>query len=99
MIIANLGLILTNRSWTRTVWQTLRTPNTALWWVIGGASIFLGLVLYVPFLRGLFQFDYVAPLSLLLCLAAGIFSVLWFEVFKIVLARRSARTQSVVSKT
>ena len=60
LIIANLGLILTNRSWTRTVWQTLRTPNTALWWVLGGASIFLGLVLYVPFLRSLFQFDYVA---------------------------------------
>ena len=99
LIIANLGLILTNRSWTRTVWQTLRTPNTALWWVLGGASIFLGLVLYVPFLRGLFQFDYVAPLNLLLCLAAGIFSVLWFEVFKIVLARRSERAPSVVIKT
>jgi Ca2+-transporting ATPase len=84
LIIANLGLILTNRSWTRTVWQTLRTPNTALWWVLGGASIFLGLVLYVPFLRGVFGFEYVSPLGLALCLAVGIFSVLWFEILKLV---------------
>ena len=84
LIFANLGLILTNRSWTRTVWQTMRTPNAALWWVIGGASIFLGLVLYVPVLRGVFGFAYVSPLALMLCLAAAVFSVLWFEILKLV---------------
>jgi Ca2+-transporting ATPase len=99
LIVANLALILTNRSWTRTILQTLRTPNAALWWVLGGTTIFLGLVLYVPFLRNLFQFDYVPPLSLIPCLAAGIFSVLWFEILKIVLAHRSDKSQAVVSKT
>ena len=33
LIIANLSLILTNRSWSRTILATLRTPNKALWWV------------------------------------------------------------------
>ena len=51
LIVANLGLILTNRSWSRTILSTLGSPNTALRWVLGGAAVFLGLVLYVPFLR------------------------------------------------
>ena len=83
LIIANLSLILTNRSWSRTILATLRTPNKALWWIIGGAVAFLGAVLYVPFLRGLFQFSRLHWDDLLICLAAGISSIVWFEVLKI----------------
>lgn len=83
LIIANLSLILTNRSWSRTILATLRTPNKALWWVIGGAVAFLGAVLYIPFLRGLFQFDRLHWDDLLICLTAGIMSIVWFEVLKI----------------
>ena len=42
LIIANLGLILTNRSWSQTAMAILRKPNAALWWVVGGATVFLG---------------------------------------------------------
>ncbi len=79
LIIANLGLILTNRSWSRTILSTLRSPNTALWFVLLGAAVFLGLVLYVPVLRDLFKFDFLHPLDLWICLVAGAVSVLWFE--------------------
>ena len=84
LIIANLGLILTNRSWSRVILQTLRSPNTALWWVMGGALFFLGMVLYVPFLRALFHFDMLHPGDLLTCLIAGAVSILWFEGLKMV---------------
>jgi Ca2+-transporting ATPase len=90
LIIANLGLIFTNRSWTRIVLDTLRSPNAALWWVTGGALIFLGLVLYVPFLQNLFRFSFLHPLDILICFAAGVVSILWFEVLKWVNTRRSA---------
>jgi Ca2+-transporting ATPase len=83
LIVANLGLILANRSWSRTILATLRTPNPALWWVLGGAVAFLGLVLYVPFLTDLFRFDRLHPDDLALCLASGIVSVLWFEGLKL----------------
>jgi Ca2+-transporting ATPase len=89
LIIANLGLILVNRSWSRTVLATLRSPNTALWWVTGGAVLFLGLALYVPFLRDLFRFSVLHLNDIFICIAAGIVSVLWFEVMKAVMARRS----------
>jgi len=59
MVLANLGLIFTNRSWTHSILSTLRIPNKALWWISGFALGFLTLVLAVPFLRDLFQF---APL-------------------------------------
>jgi len=84
LIIANLCLILTNRSWSRTVVATARSRNPALWWVVGGALIFLGLVLYVPFLQQLFLFARLHWDDLALCLGAGAISVLWFEVFKFI---------------
>jgi P-type Ca2+ transporter type 2C len=83
LVVANLGLIFANRSWTRTIWSTLWTPNTALWWVIGGTTFFLGLALYIPFLRNLFHFSTLHPVDLVLCLAGGFVSILWFESLKL----------------
>lgn len=83
LIIANLSLILTNRSWSRTIGATLRSPNVALWWVLWGALVFLGVVLYLPFLRHLFRFSVLHPIDLAICLGAGVVSILWFERLKI----------------
>lgn len=89
LIVANLGLIFVNRSWTRTVWSTLSTPNWALWGVIGGAVAFLGLTLYIPFLQKLFHFSQLHPDDLLLCLVAGVVSIVWFEGWKMMHLRRA----------
>ncbi len=82
LIIANLALILTNRSWSMTIFETLRSPNKALWYVIGGALLFLGMVLYVEPLRNLFGFSVLHINDLLICLVAGVISILWFEALK-----------------
>ncbi len=83
LIIANLGLIFVNRSWTRTFFSTLSEPNPALWWVAAGTAAGLGCILYVPFLRTLFHFAVLHPLDIVICLAAGFLSILWFEMMKI----------------
>ena len=88
LIIANLGLILTNRSWSRTILNNLRSPNKALWWVLGGAAVFLGIILYVPFMRSLFHLTTLHPLDLVICLAAGVVSIVWFEGLKMFRARQ-----------
>jgi len=82
LIVANLGLIFANRSWSRLVVETLRAPNAALWWVTGGAALFLGLALKVPFLRGLFSFSVLHGTDVLVCIGAGAVSILWFDLVK-----------------
>jgi len=89
LIIANVGLIFANRSWSRLIVHTLRSPNSALWWVTGGALLFLGLALYVPFLRKLFRFSFLHPVDLAICFAAGAVSILWFELLKLVNRRKT----------
>lgn len=87
LVLANLALIFANRSWTRIIPATLRTPNTALWWVTGGALAVLALTLAVPFLRDLFQFAPLHPIDLAICLGAALLSITWFELFKLVRSR------------
>ena len=84
LIIANLGLILANRSWSRTILETMSTPNPALWWVVGGALAFLALVIYVPFIRELFGFAHLHFIDIAICFMAGIASIIWFEGLKVI---------------
>jgi Ca2+-transporting ATPase len=82
LIVSNLALIFTNRSYSRFIPSTLRSPNAALWWLTGGASLFLCLVLYVPFLRDLFRLGTLHPGDLAICFAAGLVSVTLLEGLK-----------------
>jgi Ca2+-transporting ATPase len=75
LVIANLGLILANRSRTRSLLATLRTPNPAMWWVAGGAFVFLVLAVSVPYLRGLFRFGSGPTWEWAAVLAAGLVSI------------------------
>jgi Ca2+-transporting ATPase len=84
LVIGNLMLILTNRSWTLPIVATLRTPNRSLWWVVLGAFALLILVIYVPFLQALFRFSPLHLPDIAVCLAGGVASLLWFEGWKLV---------------
>ena len=82
VVLGNLGLIFSNRSRHATLIATLRRPNPALWWIVGGTLLALALVLIVAPLRDMFRF---APLSLwqlLACLFAAVVGLGWFEVYK-----------------
>ena len=82
LILANLSLIHTNRSWRRGFGPLLRSRNRAMWQVTGAALIFLAAVLGVPVLRNLFDFSILHPDDLALCLAAALASVAWLEGLK-----------------
>ena len=89
LVIGNLMLILTNRSWTLPIITTLRTPNRSLGWVVIGAAALLVLVVYVPFLQALFRFSPLHILDIAVCIAGGVASLLWFEGWKSVRNRVS----------
>ena len=83
LVMCNLGLIFTNRSWTRTIIATLRIPNKALWWVTGGTIFFLTLVFTVPFLNDLFGFGEFHGWELVVILAGTFVSVTIAEIVKL----------------
>ena len=82
LIVSNIGVILSNRSWTSNIFTIIVSPNKAVKWVVGGAIFFLILILNVPFLIQLFQFDSVGILELTVCVLAGSSSIIWFELYK-----------------
>jgi P-type Ca2+ transporter type 2C len=83
MVIGNLGLIFANRSWKKSILKTIRVPNKALWWVTGGAVLFLTLVLTIPFLRDLFKFAPLHRWELALIILSGLIGILIAESIKI----------------
>jgi Ca2+-transporting ATPase len=83
LVTANIGLILANRSWRRTGLSMLRVPNQAVWWVMGGAALFLVLAQVVPTLRRVFSFGRPEADDMLLCVLAGALTVAWFELYKL----------------
>jgi Ca2+-transporting ATPase len=83
MVIGNLGLIFANRSRKHSILKTLRTPNKALWWVTGGAVVFLVLILTVPLLRDIFKFAALNRWEIVLIAFSGLVSILIAESVKI----------------
>lgn len=90
LVVGNIGLIMINRSWSRTALAELKIPNRYLWWIILMAVFCLGLVIYVPFLQNLFGFDPLNWIEVLICLGVGLVSIAWFEIFKVFSRRQLA---------
>lgn len=87
LVLLNLSLILTNRSTQKPLFKVLETPNKALWWVVGGAVVFLGLVIYVPLLAQIFHFSRLHISGIVTCVAAMIASTVIFELRKFLIRR------------
>ena len=82
LIFANIATILTNRSWESSIFTILRTPNKTVKWVVGGATLFILLVLTIPFLQRLFQFTPVSVWKIVISFIIGMSTMSWFEVYK-----------------
>jgi len=83
LIVSNISVILTNRSWTDNIFRIIATPNKAVLWVTGGAILFLALILNITFFLNLFQFQKLSWLNIVVCSSAGIISIAWFEIYKL----------------
>jgi Ca2+-transporting ATPase len=84
LIISNIAVILTNRSWTDNIFKIISTPNKAVVWVVGGAVFFLALILNIPFFLDLFQFQKPSIFQIIICSLAGFSTIIWFEIYKLV---------------
>ena len=92
LVIANVILILINRSRTLTLWETLvKRRNSAIPWLITGAVALLLLLLNLPFLREAFDLQSLQWNEYLLLTALSYLSVSWFDLHKIIKRRRSGQ--------
>ena len=90
LVVGNLALIFSNRSATRPIWATLRTPNTVLWAVAGLALALLLAALYEPWAMGVLRFAPLPAHELAAACALGLLSVFWFEAIKWIQRTRAA---------
>jgi Ca2+-transporting ATPase len=94
LIAANIAFIMSNRSWTRSIFELIAIRNKAAGWVIGGAVLFMILILNIPFCLKMFQFEQPGIADTMICIAAGLLTITWFEVYKAVNFRRTKRSVS-----
>jgi Ca2+-transporting ATPase len=92
LIVGNLGLIVCNRSWVLALPAIMRQKNAALLWITAGAVIFAFLSVKVPLFMSLFKFGPLHGLDLILCLSAGIISLIFFELIKSIRRYRNTAT-------
>ena len=82
VIIANLCLILEDRSWELWFGKVLLRPNKPMWIVVGIVVPALFLVLFTPGVTTLFAFKRMDPVCIPIFLGAGIVTTMWFEIYK-----------------
>ncbi|MCX6279511.1 MAG: cation-translocating P-type ATPase [Bacteroidetes bacterium] len=92
LIAANIAFIMSNRSWTRSIFELLTIRNKAAGWVIGGAIMFMILIMNIPFCLQMFQFQKIGIADSLICIAAGLLTITWFEVYKAIKLYRTRKT-------
>jgi len=84
LVICNLGMILSNRSLTRSSISMLREKNVAFKWVMVGTAAMLCLILTIPFFKNLFRFGAISLDDFFLALAGGIVAVALMELLKVI---------------
>ena len=82
LVFVNLAIILANRSLDLPLYKRFGSNNTLLPYLLVAVIVFLGIVLYVPFVRELFSFDILHPFDVIICLTTGVVSLALFELLK-----------------
>lgn len=82
LVISNIFLTFTNRSFTQSFIQTIRYRNKLAPWVLITSVAFLFNIHFIPGIRQLFGFEPIGFTYLLLCSGVAFGSVMWFEGYK-----------------
>jgi len=88
LVIGNLSLILVNRSRTHSIIHMLRIKNAALFPILIWTIFCLIMIVYVPPIANIFHFTSMGISYFLLAIAGWIFSVLRFEIVKLIARKK-----------
>lgn len=84
LVVCNLGMILSNRSLTKSSISMLREENVAFRWVITGTIVVICLILIVPFFKHLFRFGTISLGDTFLALVGGLLTIILMELLKVI---------------
>jgi Ca2+-transporting ATPase len=77
LVISNLILIIANLSWGKPLLESCKNAGRTVCLIIGGASVFLLAVIYVPYLSSLFHLSPLALRDVFLVFAVNLFGLSW----------------------
>jgi Ca2+-transporting ATPase len=87
LILSNVFLTFTSRSFTKTIYYTSRYKNGLALAIIIVSTVFLFLLHFVPAVRNLFQLTSIAQVDFWFCLVVAFAATMWFEIYKMDLWR------------
>jgi Ca2+-transporting ATPase len=82
LIIGNIFLTFANRSFTESIFKTIRYKNSLASFIIIISLFFLALINFVPFLQSQFLLANISLKQFLICFIVAFVSVMWFEIYK-----------------
>ena len=82
LIAANILLTLVNRSFYYSIFKTMRYKNNLVPLIIGITVVITASLLFVPQINTFFGFDILTTSQLLVAVAIGSVSVIWYEIVK-----------------
>lgn len=88
LVTSYIFLVLAKRSFTKTIFESLRQKNSKLWIIVLVIGVLLLSALYAPFMQRIFGFDSLSFRELVLSGALGLMSVLGLEFLKLIKRRR-----------
>ena len=87
ILLCNVFLTFANRSFVKTITETMRYKNRFVPLVLGISIVFISALLLLPPLQNLFHLTAIRPLHFVYCLGISILSTMWFEIYKLVSGR------------
>jgi P-type Ca2+ transporter type 2C len=82
LILSNMFLTFVNRSFSKTIFYTIRYKNNLAPFVVLISAVFIAALYFIPAVKELFGLGNISVNMFLLCLAVSFAAVMWFEVYK-----------------
>lgn len=84
LLFSNILLTLANRSFRYSIRQTILYKNNLMYLILSITTIFIFLILNVPYLRGVFNLEMISLNQILLTFFVALIAVGWIEVWKLI---------------
>jgi P-type Ca2+ transporter type 2C len=82
LLMSNVFLTFTNRSFSKNFWQTLHYKNPLALPVLLLSVLFIIIILAADPVRSVFEMSSIGMYDLSICFGVSVFSVFWFEAYK-----------------